>query len=68
MNSLLRPFPSLARSNSWKGAIPLNPFGYREVREAQGKMITAAYVPLATYHNLFPESVMATQLLMPIRR
>ncbi|MGH0179205.1 UNVERIFIED_CONTAM: hypothetical protein FKN15_000999 [Acipenser sinensis] len=33
-----------------------------------GKMITAAYVPLATYHNLFPESVMATQLLMPIRR
>uniref|UniRef100_A0A9J7X0M4 RNA binding motif protein 39a n=1 Tax=Cyprinus carpio carpio TaxID=630221 RepID=A0A9J7X0M4_CYPCA len=33
-----------------------------------GKMITAAYVPLPTYHNLFPESVQATQLLMPSRR
>nr|XP_015220550.1 PREDICTED: RNA-binding protein 39 isoform X2 [Lepisosteus oculatus] len=33
-----------------------------------GKMITAAYVPLPTYHNLFPDSVMATQLLMPSRR
>uniref|UniRef100_A0A3B1KJG8 RNA binding motif protein 39a n=1 Tax=Astyanax mexicanus TaxID=7994 RepID=A0A3B1KJG8_ASTMX len=33
-----------------------------------GKMIKAAYVPLPTYHNLFPESVQATQLLMPIRR
>uniref|UniRef100_A0A8C1RGQ9 RNA binding motif protein 39a n=1 Tax=Cyprinus carpio TaxID=7962 RepID=A0A8C1RGQ9_CYPCA len=32
------------------------------------KMITAAYVPLPTYHNLFPESVQATQLLMPSRR
>ncbi|XP_026162979.1 RNA-binding protein 39a isoform X4 [Mastacembelus armatus] len=30
-----------------------------------GKMITAAYVPLPTYHNLFPESVTATQLLTP---
>ncbi|KAM4583317.1 RNA-binding protein 39-like [Fundulus diaphanus] len=30
-----------------------------------GKMITAAYVPLPTYHNLFPESVTATQLLVP---
>lgn len=30
-----------------------------------GKMITAAYVPLPTYHNLFPESVTATQLLAP---
>ncbi|TRY59724.1 hypothetical protein DNTS_002511 [Danionella cerebrum] len=33
-----------------------------------GKMIQAAYVPLPTYHNLFPESVQATQLLMPNRR
>ncbi|KAJ8016124.1 hypothetical protein DPEC_G00003910 [Dallia pectoralis] len=32
-----------------------------------GKMITAAYVPLPTYHNLFPDSVTATQL-MPVRR
>lgn len=30
-----------------------------------GKMIAAAYVPLPTYHNLFPESVTATQLLAP---
>ncbi|XP_035768439.1 RNA-binding protein 39-like [Neolamprologus brichardi] len=30
-----------------------------------GKMITAAYVPLPTYHNLFPECVTATQLLAP---
>ncbi|XP_041702685.1 RNA-binding protein 39 isoform X2 [Coregonus clupeaformis] len=33
-----------------------------------GKMITAAYVPLPTYHNLFPDSVTAAQLLMPVRR
>ncbi|KAI1892440.1 hypothetical protein AGOR_G00133370 [Albula goreensis] len=33
-----------------------------------GKMITAAYVPLPTYHNLFPDSVTASQLLMPARR
>uniref|UniRef100_A0A8C9T266 RNA-binding protein 39 n=3 Tax=Scleropages formosus TaxID=113540 RepID=A0A8C9T266_SCLFO len=33
-----------------------------------GKMITAAYVPLPTYHNLFPDSVVATQLLTPSRR
>ncbi|XP_077446679.1 RNA-binding protein 39b isoform X1 [Stigmatopora argus] len=33
-----------------------------------GKMIKAAYVPLPTYHNLFPESVTAKQLLMPTRR
>ncbi|KPP70607.1 RNA-binding protein 39-like, partial [Scleropages formosus] len=32
-----------------------------------GKMITAAYVPLPTYHNLFPDSVVATQLLTPSR-
>ena len=33
-------------------------------------MITAAYVPLPTYHNLFPDSVTATQLLVtpPPRR
>uniref|UniRef100_A0A665XBR4 RNA binding motif protein 39a n=1 Tax=Echeneis naucrates TaxID=173247 RepID=A0A665XBR4_ECHNA len=30
-----------------------------------GKMITAAYVPLPTYHNLFPESATATLLLAP---
>ncbi|XP_062266704.1 RNA-binding protein 39-like [Platichthys flesus] len=30
-----------------------------------GKMITAAYVPLPTYHNLFKESIAATQLLAP---
>uniref|UniRef100_A0AAY4E199 RRM domain-containing protein n=1 Tax=Denticeps clupeoides TaxID=299321 RepID=A0AAY4E199_9TELE len=33
-----------------------------------GKMITAAYVPLPTYHNLFPDAVTAIQLLMPMRR
>uniref|UniRef100_A0A8C9WJP6 RNA binding motif protein 39 n=1 Tax=Scleropages formosus TaxID=113540 RepID=A0A8C9WJP6_SCLFO len=33
-----------------------------------GNMITAAYVPLPTYHNLFPDSVVATQLLVPSRR
>ncbi|XP_070601021.1 RNA-binding protein 39 isoform X2 [Erythrolamprus reginae] len=33
-----------------------------------GKMITAAYVPLPTYHNLFPDSMNATQLLVPTRR
>lgn len=33
-----------------------------------GKMITAAYVPLPTYHNLFPDSVTAKQLLVPTRR
>ncbi|XP_046726525.1 RNA-binding protein 39b [Silurus meridionalis] len=33
-----------------------------------GKMITAAYVPLPTYHNLFPDSVTAIQLLRPTRR
>uniref|UniRef100_A0A8C5LDD8 RRM domain-containing protein n=1 Tax=Jaculus jaculus TaxID=51337 RepID=A0A8C5LDD8_JACJA len=33
-----------------------------------GKMITAAYVPLPTYHNLFPDSMAATQLLVPSRR
>ncbi|XP_021464748.1 RNA-binding protein 39 isoform X1 [Oncorhynchus mykiss] len=31
-----------------------------------GKMITAAYVPLPTYHNLFPDSVKTTQLLIPL--
>ncbi|XP_068171851.1 RNA-binding protein 39-like [Antennarius striatus] len=30
-----------------------------------GKMITAAYVPLPTYHNLFPDAATATQLLVP---
>lgn len=33
-----------------------------------GKMKTAAYVPLPTYHNLFPDSMTATQLLVPSRR
>ncbi|KAK3540249.1 hypothetical protein QTP70_028440 [Hemibagrus guttatus] len=33
-----------------------------------GKMITAAYVPLPTYHKLFPDSVTAVQLLRPTRR
>nr|XP_042132546.1 RNA-binding protein 39 isoform X4 [Peromyscus maniculatus bairdii] len=33
-----------------------------------GKMITAVYVPLPTYHNLFPDSMTATQLLVPSRR
>ncbi|XP_078724870.1 RNA-binding protein 39-like isoform X5 [Lampetra fluviatilis] len=32
-----------------------------------GKMITAAFVPVPTYHNLFPDSTMATQLLFPVR-
>lgn len=30
-----------------------------------GRIITAAYVPLPNYHNLFVDSVRATQLLMP---
>uniref|UniRef100_A0A3Q3ESN9 RNA binding motif protein 39a n=1 Tax=Labrus bergylta TaxID=56723 RepID=A0A3Q3ESN9_9LABR len=30
-----------------------------------GKMITAAYVPLPTYHNLFPEAATSIQLLAP---
>ncbi|XP_077384908.1 RNA-binding protein 39-like isoform X1 [Festucalex cinctus] len=30
-----------------------------------GKMIKAAYVPLPTYHNLFPDAATATQLLAP---
>nr|XP_057911125.1 RNA-binding protein 39-like isoform X3 [Doryrhamphus excisus]XP_057911126.1 RNA-binding protein 39-like isoform X3 [Doryrhamphus excisus]XP_057911127.1 RNA-binding protein 39-like isoform X3 [Doryrhamphus excisus] len=33
-----------------------------------GKMITAAYVPLPAYHNLFPEAATATQLLAPPTR
>uniref|UniRef100_A0A2K5LHZ0 RRM domain-containing protein n=1 Tax=Cercocebus atys TaxID=9531 RepID=A0A2K5LHZ0_CERAT len=33
-----------------------------------GKMITAAYVPLPTYYDLFPDSMTATQLLVPSRR
>ncbi|XP_052459803.1 RNA-binding protein 39-like isoform X2 [Carassius gibelio] len=33
-----------------------------------GKMITAAYVPLPTYHNLFPEAATATELLRPMHR
>ncbi|XP_052373131.1 RNA-binding protein 39-like isoform X1 [Oncorhynchus keta] len=33
-----------------------------------GKMITAAFVPFPTYHNLFPDSVTAAQLLMPVRQ
>ena len=28
-----------------------------------GKVITAAYVPLVNYHNLFPDSVYSTQIL-----
>jgi len=30
-----------------------------------GKVITAAYVPLVNYHNLFPDSMAATDLLQP---
>ncbi|XP_072296172.1 RNA-binding protein 39-like isoform X2 [Eucyclogobius newberryi] len=34
-----------------------------------GKMISAAFVPLSTYHNLFPDAVSASALLPPpIRR
>uniref|UniRef100_H3CI21 RNA binding motif protein 39a n=1 Tax=Tetraodon nigroviridis TaxID=99883 RepID=H3CI21_TETNG len=33
-----------------------------------GKLITAAYVPLPTYHNLFPEAATANQLLLPPAR
>ncbi|KAM6946540.1 RNA-binding protein 39-like isoform 1-T1 [Lycodopsis pacificus] len=34
-----------------------------------GKMITAAYIPLPTYHNLFPESVTTTlPMALPPRR
>ncbi|XP_055599472.1 RNA-binding protein 39 [Uranotaenia lowii] len=32
-----------------------------------GRVITAAYVPLLTYHNLFPDSGPATALLKPTR-
>lgn len=31
-------------------------------------MITAAFVPLPTYHSLFPEAATATQLLAPPAR
>lgn len=41
---------------------------YFHLLSSSGKMITAAYVPLPTYHNLFPDSVTAKQLLMPSRR
>ena len=30
-----------------------------------GKVITAAYVPLPNYHQLFPDANRATTLLMP---
>ncbi|KAJ8042326.1 RNA-binding protein 39 [Holothuria leucospilota] len=30
-----------------------------------GKMITAAFVPLSNYHDIFPDSVSATQMLQP---
>lgn len=30
-----------------------------------GKMITAAYVPVMSYHSLFPEAMNATQLIYP---
>lgn len=33
-----------------------------------GRMITAAYVPLVNYHNLFPDTITALQLLVPTRR
>ncbi|XP_053171932.1 RNA-binding protein 39-like isoform X2 [Scomber japonicus] len=33
-----------------------------------GKVITAAFVPLLAYHQLFPESASATQLLAPPQR
>jgi len=33
-----------------------------------GKMITAAYVPLPNYHQLFPDAAKASQLLMPSSR
>ncbi|KTG06660.1 hypothetical protein cypCar_00007533 [Cyprinus carpio] len=35
---------------------------------ANGKMITAAYVPLPTYHNLFPDAATATEPLRPMHR
>uniref|UniRef100_A0A672TGL9 RNA-binding protein 39-like n=1 Tax=Sinocyclocheilus grahami TaxID=75366 RepID=A0A672TGL9_SINGR len=33
-----------------------------------GKMITAAYVPLPAYHNLFPDAATATEPLRPMHR
>ena len=33
-----------------------------------GKMITAAYVPLPNYHQLFADAIKSTQLLMPSSR
>ena len=33
-----------------------------------GKVITAAYVPLVNYGNLFPESVAMNQAIQPVRR
>ena len=33
-----------------------------------GKVITAAYVPLVNYHNLFPDSVYSTTQLLTTRR
>lgn len=32
-----------------------------------GKLVTAAYVPLVNYHNLFPDSMAATQQLVSMR-
>ncbi|XP_043913918.1 RNA-binding protein 39-like isoform X2 [Protopterus annectens] len=33
-----------------------------------GKMITAAYIPLASYHDLFPESMNASQLISSAKK
>ena len=49
-------YPSIAAVNALHG------------RWFAGKMITAAYVPLPTYHKVFPDSMTATQLLVPSRR
>jgi RNA-binding protein 23/39 len=33
-----------------------------------GRVITAAYVPLTTYHSLFPDALSATNLLQPSKK
>jgi hypothetical protein len=42
-------------------AVAITPVNELHGKGLAGKMITAAYVPLPTYHNLFPDSISASQ-------
>ena len=44
-------------------AVAITPVNELHGKGLAGKMITAAYVPLPTYHNLFPDSVLPKHLL-----